>query len=122
MLNNKNIKVYTVYNDDNTIKERYVRKPSPLDSQEVIKHEAFLVAPSQNKPDDTTLPTYFGEWEKVPQEEIDRLNQERLVQNKVKPTKQPTHYDEQRKLKIKQAEELLASLQAELKSRTKEGK
>ena len=123
MLNNKYIKVYTVYNLDGTIKEKYVRKPSPLDGQEPVTPDEnvhYPVAPTQmsQKPQELKM-AYYGEWEQVPQEEIDKMN-EQILATKIsrqpsenRPVKRVTDYENKRALEIKQAEELLKALRAQ---------
>lgn len=123
MLNNKYIKVYTVYNPDNTIKEKYVRKPSPLDGTEPVAPDEnihYPIAPTQmsQKPQELKM-VYYGEWEQVPQKEIDKMN-EKILATKIsrqlsenRPAKRVTDYENKRALEIKQAEELLKALRAQ---------
>lgn len=62
------VKKYTILNQDNTIKEMWEREDDPRDYKETDK-------------DGKIVNHYFGMWQQVPQDEIDRLNAE-LKENK----------------------------------------
>lgn len=70
VLENQNLKSYMLYNSEGLILCKYVRKPTSLDSKAIVGKNGVEV-----------FPVFFGEWEQVPEEEINALN-EKILANK----------------------------------------
>ena len=73
MLENINIRKYTQYNFDGTINVQYVREPNQKDTPVVYDDKGNIAS----------LPVFYGKWIETPQCEIDKLNEQIKLNNKL---------------------------------------
>lgn len=61
--NDKTKSIYLLYNSDDTIKEKWTRKPHMDDTKAQTNKDGVI-----------TLPQFYGEWVQTPRDEINKLN------------------------------------------------